>query len=87
MFSDRSDFFFFFFFFVLAQLGIEGDILTKIKKYPTSGLRGDAIISLSMGRFTKSEPGTKWPNLSVLAQLGIEANTIGKFHSNPSSSF
>ena len=46
--------------------------------------------------FTKSEPGTKRPYLStdrffffffVLALLGIEANTIGKFHSNPSSSF
>ena len=65
-----------------------------LKTNPTSGLGGDAITSLSMGNFTKSEPGTKRPNLStdkiffsVLAHLGIEANTTGKFHSNPSSSF
>ena len=39
------------------------------------------ITSLSMGNFTKSEPGTKRPNLStdqncfpVLAQLGIEVS-------------
>ena len=31
------------FFFVLAQLDTEGNILTKLKKYPTSGLGGDAI--------------------------------------------
>ena len=49
---------------------------------------------LSMRNFPKSETGTKrqkfvhGPELfSVLAQLGIEANTIGKFHLNPSSSF
>ena len=27
------------------------------------------------------------PLISVFAQLGIQANIIGKFHSNPSSSF
>ena len=49
------------------------------------------MTSLSMGNFTKFEPGTKFvdgPELfSVLSQLGIEGNTIGKFHLNPSSSF
>ena len=36
-----------------------------LKENPTSGLGGDAITSLSMGNFTKSEPGTKRPNLST----------------------
>ena len=34
-------------------------------KNPTSGLGGEAMTSLSMGNFTKSEPGTKRPNLST----------------------
>ena len=60
MFFDRSDIF-----LVLAQLDIEGNIVTKMKKNPTSGLGRDAITSLSMGNFTKSEPGTKRPDLST----------------------
>ena len=55
---------------VPAQLDIEGNSLTKIqkkkkKKKTTGGLGGDAITSLSVGNFTKSEPGTKRPNLST----------------------
>ena len=80
---------------VFSTDGIFFFFLTKTLKNPTCGLRGDVITSLSMGNFTKSEPGTKRPNLStdrnlfcfVPAQLGIGVNTIGKFHSNPSSTF
>ena len=50
-------------FMILAQLDIEGNIVTMIEKHPTSGLGGDAMTSLSMGTFTKSEPGTKRPNM------------------------
>ena len=35
------------------------------KKNSTSGLGGDAIWSLSIGNFTKSELGPKWTNLST----------------------
>ena len=52
-------------FLVLAQLDIEGNIVIKIKKKTTSGLGGDAMTSLSMGNFNKSDPGTKRPNLST----------------------
>ena len=76
-------------FSVLAQLDIEENILTDFQKHPPSGLGGDAITSLSVGKFTKSVPGTKRPNLSTdrhvfkLAQLDIVANIVAKFHSNP----
>ena len=51
------------------------------------------MTSLSMETFTKTEPGNKRPNVdgpesfSIFAQLGTEANTMSKFHLNPSSSF
>ena len=45
-------------FLVLAQLDIEGNILTKISNNPTSVLGGDAIKSMSMRNFSKSEPVT-----------------------------
>ena len=67
---------------VLAQLDIMASLIDKFH----SNSSGNAIIRLLMGNFTKSKPVTKRPNLStdriffsVLAQLGIEANTIGKF--------
>ena len=50
---------------ILAQLEIEGNILTKFRINPPSGLGEDAITRLSMARFTKSEPGTKLPNVST----------------------
>ena len=63
------------------------------KQNPISDLGGDAITSLSMGNFTvragnrttKIVDGPEF--FFVLVHLGIEANTISKFHSNPSSSF
>ena len=54
-----------FFVLVLAQLDIEGNILTKIQSNPTSDLGGDVITSMSVGNFTKPEPGTNRPNLST----------------------
>ena len=36
-----------------------------LNQNPTSGLGGNAITRLSMGNFTKSEPGTKRPDLST----------------------
>ena len=48
------------------------------------------ITSLSMGNFTGNQTAkfVDGPDFfSVLVHLGIEANTTGKFHSNPSSSF
>ena len=66
--TDRKCFCFFccccfFCFCFFAQLDIEGNILTKFRKNPPSGLGGNAMTSLSMGKFTKYESGTKQPNL------------------------
>ena len=68
MFFDRSFFFFFFFFFFFCTCTTRHRVENSdqdLKENPTSGLGGDAITSLSMGNFTKSEPGTKRPNLST----------------------
>ena len=62
--TDRFFFFFFFFCTCTTRHRVEHSD-QDLKENPTSGLGGDAITSLSMGNFTKSEPGTKRPNLST----------------------
>ena len=57
---DRSDFFGI---CTTRHCGEHSD--QDLKQNPTSGLRGDAIKSLPVGNFTKSEPGTKRSNLST----------------------
>ena len=70
--TDRFFFFVVFFFFCFVFLFCTCTTRHRVehsdqdlKENPTSGLGGDAITSLSMGNFTKSEPGTKRPNLST----------------------
>ena len=81
MFFDSSDF------LVLAQLDIEGNILTKIKKkksdlwsWRTCDKKpvNEKFHLIRTGNQTaKFVDGSEL--FSVLAQLGMEANTIGKF--------
>ena len=50
------------FFLVLAQLGTEGNILTKFQKHPTSGLGGDAITRYVYRRTVGRTDGQTFPD-------------------------